>query len=108
MYCFLPLSHLCASRQHAETLDVMKGRDLGKFQSSYRAQKSPGVGEELHMWEVTLKVAVFEERITNWYLYRITHVEQITKKKAGPYTTFQLHLNLRSLHSILGSKVSRY
>lgn len=34
------------------------------------------------MWEVTSKAAVSEEGITNWYLYRITHLEQIIKKQA--------------------------
>lgn len=34
LYCFLPLSHLCASKQHPETQSVMKGRDLEKIQSS--------------------------------------------------------------------------
>lgn len=41
-----------------------------------------GWGKKLHMWEVTLKATVPEEGISNWHLYRITHLEQITEKQA--------------------------
>lgn len=52
------------------------------FSSHIEHKNHLGWGKKLHMWEVISKAAVSEEGITNWYLYRITHLEQIIKKQA--------------------------
>lgn len=59
-----------------------------RFNSHLEHKNHLGWGEKLCMQEVTFKVAVSEEGITNWYLCRIMHSEQII----GPFCNIKVYI----------------
>lgn len=69
---------------------VLRKEEIWKSFNPHLEHKNHlGWGKKLHMWEVTLKAAVPEEGITNWYLYRITHLKQIIRPLHNISTTFK-------------------